>query len=126
MIRRPPRSTLFPYTTLFRSLLDRLAVDHGAVGAAEILEKGVLQDGDDDCVFPAYCQIVDLDVVMRLAADGGTFLGQSNFLEHQVVHTEYQLRHSSIPLLKLFEPAHHLAYDAARRGVVTQHPDLYH
>src|SRR2546428_9265685 len=24
MIRRPPRSTLFPYTTLFRSLLDRL------------------------------------------------------------------------------------------------------
>src|SRR2546430_9729313 len=25
MIRRPPRSTLFPYTTLFRSLLRRLA-----------------------------------------------------------------------------------------------------
>src|SRR5260221_10818740 len=25
MIRRPPRSTLFPYTTLFRSLLHRLA-----------------------------------------------------------------------------------------------------
>src|SRR3712207_8817563 len=24
MIRRPPRSTLFPYTTLFRSHLDRL------------------------------------------------------------------------------------------------------
>src|SRR2546426_3316312 len=37
MIRRPPRSTLFPYTTLFRSdakLLDRalfLEVDHDAV-----------------------------------------------------------------------------------------------
>src|SRR3712207_7658745 len=25
MIRRPPRSTLFPYTTLFRSLLERAA-----------------------------------------------------------------------------------------------------
>src|SRR2546421_5370470 len=25
MIRRPPRSTLFPYTTLFRSRVDRLA-----------------------------------------------------------------------------------------------------
>src|SRR2546429_3519635 len=24
MIRRPPRSTLFPYTTLFRSVLERL------------------------------------------------------------------------------------------------------
>src|SRR5438874_8812414 len=29
MIRRPPRSTLFPYTTLFRSLRDR-AVGDGA------------------------------------------------------------------------------------------------
>src|SRR2546430_15615572 len=28
MIRRPPRSTLFPYTTLFRSRGDRHAVDH--------------------------------------------------------------------------------------------------
>src|SRR2546429_2992881 len=27
MIRRPPRSTLFPYTTLFRSDGDRLSVD---------------------------------------------------------------------------------------------------
>src|SRR5689334_24590991 len=27
MIRRPPRSTLFPYTTLFRSVLDRLERD---------------------------------------------------------------------------------------------------
>src|SRR3712207_7011972 len=33
MIRRPPRSTLFPYTTLFRSQLD---VDHlGDVGDVE-------------------------------------------------------------------------------------------
>src|SRR3712207_8695638 len=28
MIRRPPRSTLFPYTTLFRSLAEVLLVDH--------------------------------------------------------------------------------------------------
>src|SRR5258706_12226 len=69
-------------------------------------------------MFPAYCQIVDLDIVVRFAADGGTFLGQRDFLQDQAVHTEYQLRHSSIPLLKLFEPAHHLAYDAARRGVI--------
>src|SRR5689334_23581256 len=27
MIRRPPRSTLFPYTTLFRSFLGALSVD---------------------------------------------------------------------------------------------------
>src|SRR3989442_7625879 len=29
MIRRPPRSTLFPYTTLFRSLRHTLDVVHG-------------------------------------------------------------------------------------------------
>src|SRR5258707_5191957 len=32
MIRRPPRSTLFPYTTLFRSR--RIAERHGAGGVA--------------------------------------------------------------------------------------------
>src|SRR3712207_8478256 len=31
MIRRPPRSTLFPYTTLFRSVPDRRAVGRRAV-----------------------------------------------------------------------------------------------
>src|SRR2546430_11144164 len=41
MIRRPPRSTLFPYTTLFRSahglvLLDDARVLHGHVPAAEV------------------------------------------------------------------------------------------
>src|SRR5256885_6285522 len=31
MIRRPPRSTLFPYTTLFRSALEQDVVDIGLV-----------------------------------------------------------------------------------------------
>src|SRR5206468_6603786 len=31
MIPRPPRSTLFPYTTLFRSLLRRKRFEHGAL-----------------------------------------------------------------------------------------------
>src|SRR3989442_2938023 len=32
MIRRPPRSTLFPYTTLFRSLPQRAHVDNQGQG----------------------------------------------------------------------------------------------
>src|SRR2546426_9278694 len=32
MIRRPPRSTLFPYTTLFRSGLAAFVVERGAPG----------------------------------------------------------------------------------------------
>src|SRR5687767_15500267 len=41
MIRRPPRSTLFPYTTLFRSARGRLESGrgvHGARGEAEAEE----------------------------------------------------------------------------------------
>src|SRR2546426_9184413 len=60
MIRRPPRSTLFPYTTLFRSasgvgqvglrflpLLDRHLIDlpHEPVGRLEH-ERGLLLEGD--------------------------------------------------------------------------------
>src|SRR2546425_6343098 len=34
MIRRPPRSTLFPYTTLFRSVVERLRrIARGPAGA---------------------------------------------------------------------------------------------
>src|SRR5690348_17531489 len=32
MLRRPPRSTLFPYTTLFRSLLGDVEGDHPRIG----------------------------------------------------------------------------------------------
>src|SRR5256885_6628704 len=35
MIRRPPRSTLFPYTTLFRSALSNLRLDHFSSAAAD-------------------------------------------------------------------------------------------
>src|SRR2546426_11490174 len=34
MIRRPPRSTLFPYTTLFRSLIARAATRRAGRGTA--------------------------------------------------------------------------------------------
>src|SRR2546430_11695678 len=41
MIRRPPRSTLFPYTTLFRSLLvDVSGARVGQVNGLSVLEIG--------------------------------------------------------------------------------------
>src|SRR3712207_7512326 len=51
MIRRPPRSTLFPYTTLFRSLrdarlLDVLALDDGLVHL-HAAEDVVRLDGEE-------------------------------------------------------------------------------
>src|SRR5687768_18194590 len=45
MIRRPPRSTLFPYTTLFRSRAGHLAVDeHDPFVAFGDLGKEFLDD----------------------------------------------------------------------------------
>src|SRR5438876_8956613 len=40
LIRRPPRSTLFPYTTLFRSIIDR----HGPESIGVFFGSGVGMD----------------------------------------------------------------------------------
>src|SRR3712207_8623401 len=44
MIRRPPRSTLFPYTTLFRSLagIGRVESGHGRHGGATAAPDGMV------------------------------------------------------------------------------------
>src|SRR3712207_9294551 len=61
MIRRPPRSTLFPYTTLFRSVVDEVI---WVVGDQPILKsdvenmrlqaevEGMKWDRDPDCLIP--------------------------------------------------------------------------
>src|SRR2546422_5779659 len=52
MIRRPPRSTLFPYTTLFRSKLDGSSIK----GFKEIHESDMVMDPDPStyAVLPWY------------------------------------------------------------------------
>src|SRR2546422_10365467 len=50
MIRRPPRSTLFPYTTLFRSGLDARVLDYGGTrdpGPGHRGLRGSLNDPKD-------------------------------------------------------------------------------
>src|SRR5688572_32097988 len=41
MIRQPPRSTLFPYTTLFRSLVPEVIGDGGDQGQLVVVKPGV-------------------------------------------------------------------------------------
>src|SRR2546426_2359316 len=50
MIRRPPRSTLFPYTTLFRSVRDGQLLDAKARGELQILQhvRGHQSPGQPD------------------------------------------------------------------------------
>src|SRR5437588_6223811 len=56
MIRRPPRSTLFPYTTLFRSLLKQV--------------KGV-----GDLIATAYVLTIEDPHRFRKSRDAGCFVG---------------------------------------------------
>src|SRR3712207_9580047 len=48
MIRRPPRSTLFPYTTLFRSLVDPVTNDKNCINGISV---NILRVADDKILF---------------------------------------------------------------------------
>src|SRR3712207_9261816 len=84
MIRRPPRSTLFPYTTLFRSAVAGLLVERlgatvvvtGTAGERELVERVVgavperLRLGVVPCAgtlpFPEFCALIEAaDLVVR-------------------------------------------------------------
>src|SRR3712207_8684693 len=62
MIRRPPRSTLFPYTTLFRSKThkipsiakDQLEAGARGITAAKVSEAEVMADAGIEDIFIAY------------------------------------------------------------------------
>src|SRR2546430_15189270 len=51
MIRRPPRSTLFPYTTLFRSLACLRAAQNGLLRSAHDCSDGGLAVALAECCF---------------------------------------------------------------------------
>src|SRR3712207_7490493 len=65
MIRRPPRSTLFPYTTLFRSALAQRLLGHAALlnFAQEIV--ALLKE-----LFRRACEFAELRAVATQAFDG--------------------------------------------------------
>src|SRR3712207_7618656 len=78
MIRRPPRSTLFPYTTLFRSLFRRLAVFAGGwtLEAAEAICAG---DGiDRDEVLDGLARLVAKSLVQAEEDRKSTRLNSSH------------------------------------------------
>src|SRR3712207_8496403 len=86
MIRRPPRSTLFPYTTLFRSedrahaVLADAEVQRTAVLVARERLGGVL--GRDERRLALHRGVVALGQVGRAAPQLGQHRGQRRSEEH--------------------------------------------
>src|SRR5258708_27063962 len=64
MIRRPPRSTLFPYTTLFRSLASHAYDSERVTFDANLLSENV--EGASEMVLPEL--VTDYGYFMRCAA----------------------------------------------------------
>src|SRR5256885_3249634 len=59
MIRRPPRSTLFPYTTLFRSLLDSKGLADAKISPAGLLKAlGVNRSEEHTSELQSPCNLV--------------------------------------------------------------------
>src|SRR2546430_12782334 len=71
MIRRPPRSTLFPYTTLFRSP-ERIMVEGVHTGVAGIAVPSLPDGGRSllDLISPARKGVVQYEAVGHLVAPG--------------------------------------------------------
>src|SRR2546430_7379989 len=79
MIRRPPRSTLFPYTTLFRSLqiVQIAVIDVGGVAAATV------GDGDQPAIWtrePPALAVADRGVPARSEEHTSELQSQSNLV----------------------------------------------
>src|SRR2546422_9140738 len=61
MIRRPPRSTLFPYTTLFRSAFQGRSIGAPGMAVGEVVFNTAMTGYQEILTDPSYCkQIVTL------------------------------------------------------------------
>src|SRR3712207_8571884 len=87
MIRRPPRSTLFPYTTLFRSEYHQRRMTHGDGGASPLPEKlrwhmiGHLQRNKVKPVLPLVSLVHSVDS-LRLAEEIDAHAAKMRSEEH--------------------------------------------
>jgi hypothetical protein len=68
--------------------LDQFAVDVGAVGAVQILEKGIVQNIDDQGVVTTDGRIVDAHIIIREAPDRVPLLGHVVLSQNLAIQTQ--------------------------------------
>src|SRR3712207_2844299 len=92
MIRRPPRSTLFPYTTLFRSLWNKNSPTHSTAIGQDLLQFGVTArdqttpNGFKKAYYNADLDAVEFSISRQALIDAG-WNGNPSQLLYQVFTT---------------------------------------
>src|SRR5438034_4538209 len=124
MIRRPPRSTLFPYTTLFRTQYD--PGSHCVIVAVQTANQLAVIDPATATIVrritlePAvrYPHGVYIDAAHRLAFIAGQESGTLGVLDLRTLQLRQVLPIGSDPDVLAFDPALGRLYVAAESGVV--------
>src|SRR5438270_10168594 len=87
MIRRPPRSTLFPYTTLFRSVLWQIASTGDAARVAAKVIKAVSQPYDIGGRAVRVTVSAGVAIYPVHGEDATTLLKSADLALHEVKHS---------------------------------------
>src|SRR2546430_10793343 len=108
MIRRPPRSTLFPYTTLFRSTVEHPCRDHddyagryldmNDIAAGAPLDILAAKAATIECV-PA---VMDLNLLPRSEEHTSELQSQSNLVCRLLLEKKKHSRGATIPTRSMF------------------------
>src|SRR2546430_11266692 len=93
MIRRPPRSTLFPYTTLFRSVAQRRLRSNDLSGRVEQNVERTLRERSEEHTSELQSQS---NLVCRLLLEKKKNKKRKTTDSRRQLHTHRTLRHISI------------------------------
>src|SRR2546430_5007822 len=96
MIRRPPRSTLFPYTTLFRShlVLDAALGQLAHAAHRPLDQHRSLAQADDQQLAAVGHGFIDADVVVRSEEHTSELQSQSNLVCRLLLEKKKRCRSS--------------------------------
>src|SRR2546430_11552892 len=101
MIRRPPRSTLFPYTTLFRSYQ---TVYGGGWGGDGFVTK--LNSNGSALVYSTYLGGSQTDIISGIALDADRKSTRLNSSHSQISYAVFCLRETVMRIASIVSPGY--------------------
>src|SRR5256885_14727794 len=112
MIRRPPRSTLFPYTTLFRSPREDGGVAvHGSLQCPYYIHKAMKRA----------LRLTDEQAQVVQAETGGGFGGKEEYPSIIALHAALLARKAARPVRMIYDRHEDLAATTKRHPAIVRH-----